>query len=121
METPPGLHGASLRPADARATDRTRPQHDNQARLLPGRAKRALNEKTAGISAGRFYFHLPSLLPCMPWGGPMAVTLQRNMGMLLLGVWLVLYGLAGMIALNLPSPLMAVLALLAGILILVGR
>ena len=29
--------------------------------------------------------------------------------------------MAGMIALNLPSPLMAVLALLAGILILVGR
>jgi len=51
----------------------------------------------------------------------MAVTLQRNMGMLVLGVWLVLSGLAGMIALNLPSPLMAVLALIAGILILVGR
>jgi len=51
----------------------------------------------------------------------MAVTLQRNVGMLLLGLWLVLYGLAGMVALGLPSPLMAVLALLAGILILVGR
>jgi hypothetical protein len=51
----------------------------------------------------------------------MAVTLQRNVGMLLLGVWLVLYGLAGLIALVLPAPLMAVLALLAGILILVGR
>jgi len=51
----------------------------------------------------------------------MAVTLQRNIGLLLLGIWLVLYGLAGMVALNLPSPLMAVLALLAGILILAGR
>jgi hypothetical protein len=51
----------------------------------------------------------------------MARILQRNIGMLLLGVWLVLSGLAGMIALNLPSPLMAVLALLAGILILAGR
>ena len=47
--------------------------------------------------------------------------LQRNIGMLLLGVWLVLYGIAGMMPLNLPPPLMAVLALLAGILILVGR
>jgi hypothetical protein len=47
--------------------------------------------------------------------------LQRNIGMLLLGVWLVLYGLVGMVPLNLPSPLMAVLALLAGILILAGR
>jgi hypothetical protein len=51
----------------------------------------------------------------------MAVTFQRNVGMLLLAVWLILYGLAGLIALVLPAPLMAVLALLAGILILVGR
>jgi hypothetical protein len=51
----------------------------------------------------------------------MAVSFQRNIGMLLLSVWLILYGLAGMVALGLPSPLMAVLALVAGILILVGR
>ena len=51
----------------------------------------------------------------------MAVTFQRNTGMLLLAVWLILSGLAGMTALGLPAPLMAVLALLAGILILVGR
>jgi hypothetical protein len=51
----------------------------------------------------------------------MAVTFQRNVGMLLLAVWLILYGLAGLIALGLPAPLMAVLALLAGILILAGR
>jgi hypothetical protein len=51
----------------------------------------------------------------------MAVRLPRNAGMLLLGIWLVLYGLAGIVPLGLPSPLMAVLALVAGILILVGR
>jgi hypothetical protein len=51
----------------------------------------------------------------------MAVTFQRNMGMLVLAIWLILYGLAGMVALGLPSPVMAVLALVAGILILVGR
>jgi hypothetical protein len=52
----------------------------------------------------------------------MAVMIQRkNLGMLLLAVWLILNGLAGMIALGLPSPLMAVLALIAGILILIGR
>jgi hypothetical protein len=51
----------------------------------------------------------------------MAVTFQRNLGMLVLAIWLILYGLAGMIALGLPSPVMAVLALVAGILILVGR
>ncbi len=41
--------------------------------------------------------------------------------MLLLAIWLILYGISGMIALGLPAPLMAVLALLAGIMILVGR
>ena len=51
----------------------------------------------------------------------MAVKFQRNLGMLLLAVWLIFSGLSGMVALGLPSPLMAVLALLAGILILVGR
>ena len=51
----------------------------------------------------------------------MAVTFQRNLGMLVLALWLILYGLAGMIALGLPSPVMAVLALVAGILIIVGR
>jgi hypothetical protein len=51
----------------------------------------------------------------------MAVRLQRNLGMLLLAIWLILYGLSGMIALGLPAPLMAVLALIAGILILAGR
>ena len=51
----------------------------------------------------------------------MAITFQRNVGMLLLGVWLILHGLTGVIALVLPAPLMAVLALLAGVLILIGR
>ena len=51
----------------------------------------------------------------------MAATFPRNTGMLILALWLILNGLAGLVALGLPSPLMAVLALLAGILILVGR
>jgi len=51
----------------------------------------------------------------------MAVMFPRNVGMLLLAIWLILYGLAGIIALGLPSQLMSVLALLAGILILAGR
>jgi len=51
----------------------------------------------------------------------MAVTFQKNVGMLILAIWLILYGLSGLVALGLPAPLMAVLALLAGVLILVGR
>jgi hypothetical protein len=51
----------------------------------------------------------------------MAIILPRNMGMVLLGIWLVLSGLSGLVSLGLPYPLMAVLALLAGLLILLGR
>lgn len=51
----------------------------------------------------------------------MAVMFQKNAGMLILAIWLILYGVSGMVALGLPAPLMAVLALLAGVLILVGR
>lgn len=51
----------------------------------------------------------------------MAVRVTSNLGMLLLAIWLILTGLAGLVAIGLPVPLMAVLALLAGILILVGR
>jgi hypothetical protein len=43
------------------------------------------------------------------------------MGFLVLSIWLILYGVSGLVALGLPAPLMAVLALIAGILILVGR
>ena len=49
------------------------------------------------------------------------VALNRNMGMLLLGIWLILTGLSGLVALGLPPLVMAVLALIAGILLLVGR
>lgn len=51
----------------------------------------------------------------------MARGFNRNIGLLLLGLWLVLTGLSGMVALGLPAMLMAVLALIAGILIIVGR
>jgi hypothetical protein len=51
----------------------------------------------------------------------MAVLSPRNAGMLVLGIWLVLSGLSGLVSLGLPYPLMAVLALVAGLLILVGR
>lgn len=51
----------------------------------------------------------------------MASGFNRNIGMLLLGLWLILTGISGMVALGLPAMLMAVLALIAGILIIVGR
>ena len=51
----------------------------------------------------------------------MAITLTRSAGMLVLAVWLMLTGLSGLVALPLPGALMAALALIAGVLILVGR
>ena len=51
----------------------------------------------------------------------MAIIATRNLGMLLLAIWLILYGVSGLAALGLPAPVMAVLALLAGILILADR
>lgn len=51
----------------------------------------------------------------------MAVTVTRNAGMLLLAIWLILTGLTGFAAIPLPGALMAALALIAGVLILVGR
>jgi hypothetical protein len=41
--------------------------------------------------------------------------------MLCLAIWLIITGIMGMAALPIPGIVMAVLALLAGILILVGR
>jgi hypothetical protein len=46
---------------------------------------------------------------------------NRNVGMLLLGIYLVLVGLSGIAGLGIPAMVMAVLALIAGILIIVGR
>lgn len=51
----------------------------------------------------------------------MAVHVTRNIGMLLLGIYLVLVGIGGLTALGIPAVAMAVLALCAGVLILVGR
>jgi hypothetical protein len=51
----------------------------------------------------------------------MAITVQRNLGLLLLAIWLTLYGVAGLTTVVLPAMVMAVLALVSGILILVGR
>ena len=41
--------------------------------------------------------------------------------MLVLGIWLLLTGIGGLAALPIPGVIMAVLALLAGILILIGQ
>ena len=51
----------------------------------------------------------------------MAIAVQRNFGMLLPAIWLILYGIAGLTAVALPGTVMAVVPLLAGVLILVGR
>jgi hypothetical protein len=49
------------------------------------------------------------------------VRLTRDVGMLLLAIWLILEGLSGLVRFGLPGVVMAALALLAGIFILIGR
>ena len=51
----------------------------------------------------------------------MAVVFQKSVGLLLLAMWLILYGVIGLVAFALPAPVMSALALIAGILIVVGR
>ena len=51
----------------------------------------------------------------------MAIRTTQNLGMLLLAIWLILTGIAGFTALPIPSVITALLAFLAGILILIGR
>ena len=51
----------------------------------------------------------------------MAIRITRSTGMLVLGIWLLLTGLSGVVPLPIPGIIMAVLALIAGILILIGQ
>lgn len=52
----------------------------------------------------------------------MAIRIRstRSAGMLLLSLWLILSGIAGFVALQIPGVIMAALAVIAGILILLG-
>jgi hypothetical protein len=51
----------------------------------------------------------------------MAVIAKRNLGLLCLAVYLILVGVTGLVSVPLPGPITAVLALIAGVLLLVGR
>ena len=51
----------------------------------------------------------------------MAVRVTGSAGMLLLAIWLILAGVGAMAPLPVPGIVTGVLALLAGILILIGR
>lgn len=48
---------------------------------------------------------------------------MRNLGLILLAIWLILYGAVGVLGVNIPSGdlLLAILAVAAGVLILVGQ
>jgi hypothetical protein len=50
-----------------------------------------------------------------------AVRVTHSMGMLLLGIWLILAGIGAMAPLPVPGVVTGVIALMAGILILIGR
>ena len=49
------------------------------------------------------------------------MKLTRNIGFLLLSIWLILAGLSAFVGLHGLGPLMAILAIAAGIFLLIGR
>lgn len=51
------------------------------------------------------------------------MRLTKNLGMLLLAIWLILYGLIALLSLSFAGlgVIMAILAIAAGVLILIGR
>ena len=49
------------------------------------------------------------------------MKLTRNLGMILLAIWLILTGLLQVVSIAIPAVVMAVLAIAAGVLILLGR
>lgn len=51
----------------------------------------------------------------------MAGAVTRSAGMLVLSIWLILTGIGGFLSLPVPGVVMATLALIAGVLILLGR
>ena len=59
----------------------------------------------------------------MTYKGGSIMKLTKNLGMLLLGIWLILSGLLEVIKIPIPflNVIMAVLAIVAGILIIIGR
>jgi hypothetical protein len=50
----------------------------------------------------------------------MAIRMTRSAGMLLLGLWLILTGIGGLATVPIPGALLAALALIAGVLLLIG-
>jgi hypothetical protein len=51
----------------------------------------------------------------------MAVVATRNLGLLCLAIYLIVVGATSLVSVPLAAPITAVLALIAGILILIGR
>lgn len=49
------------------------------------------------------------------------MNFTKNIGMLVLAIFLILYGISALFALAIPGVLLGVLALAAGILILIGK
>ena len=50
----------------------------------------------------------------------MAIRTTRSAGMLVLAIWLIVSGLLGFVSIPLPPAIMSALALIAGVLILLG-
>ena len=52
---------------------------------------------------------------------PHIMNFQKNLGLLLLAIYLILVGIVSLVSVAIPPIVMGILALAAGILILIGR
>ena len=53
--------------------------------------------------------------------GAINMKITKSLGMLLLSIWLILAGLMQLISIPIPGIIMALLAIAAGVLILIGK
>ena len=57
----------------------------------------------------------------LPVGPRSRMVINKNLGMLMLAIFLIVYGIVTTLALAIPVVILGILALIAGILILIGR
>ena len=66
----------------------------------------------------RFHFQRRHATPDVKTGG---MNFTKNLGMLVLAIFLIVYGIATTFTIAIPVVLLGVLALIAGVLILIGK
>ncbi len=96
--------------------------HEMHAKRRRERVRALLIGRRWSLLHGRQAFRLASPLTVCK-GIPMAISITKNIGMLLLAIWLILSGVIPLLSLSFAGlgTIMAILAIVAGVFILLGR